>query len=81
MTTGVEQADLEQLMSRSLLDVFNERDPERRAGAIAEVYGPSIRFYEQDGVVEGPAALSGKVQQLLDGAPPDWTFAPAGRSR
>lgn len=78
MKTGVEKMELDQLMSRSLLDVFNERDAERRANAIGEVYSPNIEFYEQDGVVRGAAALAHKVQQLLDGTPPDWTFAPAG---
>ena len=78
MTTRSDRTDLQRLMSRSLLDVFNERDPERRADAIAEVYSPSIRFYEQDEVVSGTGALSQRVQQLLDGTPPDWVFVPAG---
>jgi hypothetical protein len=68
----------ENLMTRSLLDVFNERDPHRRATAISEVYSPTIAFYEQDGVATGPAALDERVQQLLDGAP-GFVFAPVGR--
>jgi hypothetical protein len=70
-------ATVQQLMTRSLLDVFNERDPERRAAAISAVYSPDVTFYEPDEVIEGPAALDRKVQQLLDGAP-GWVFRPAG---
>lgn len=66
-----------QLMTRSLLDVFNERDAERRAAAISAVYSPDVTFYEREGAVEGPAALDATVQKLLDGAP-GWVFTPAG---
>ena len=64
-------------MHRSLLDVFNERDAERRAAAIAAVYSVDVTFYEADDAVHGPAALGARVQQLLDGAP-GWVFRPAG---
>jgi SnoaL-like domain len=67
----------ETLMTRSLLDVFNQRDPQQRAAAIGEVYSPDIVFYEKDGTVTGPAALDERVQQLLDDAP-GFVFAPIG---
>jgi hypothetical protein len=70
-------ATVQQLMTRSLLDVFNERDPERRAAAMSAVYSPDITFYEPEEAIEGPAALDRKVQQMLDGAP-GWVFHPAG---
>ena len=57
------------LMLRNLSEVFNERDPERRTAAIAEVYSADPVFYEQDNVVEGRDALHARVQELLDGAP------------
>jgi hypothetical protein len=66
------------LMTRSLLDVFNQRDPQQRAAAIEEVYSPDIVFYEVEEVITGVAALQGRVQQLLDGAP-GFVFAPVGR--
>jgi hypothetical protein len=66
------------LMTRSLLDVFNERDPKQRASAIREVYGPDIVFYEQDDIASGPEALQARVQQLLDGAP-GFVFEPVGQ--
>jgi hypothetical protein len=65
------------LMTRSLLDVFNQRDPKQRAAAISEVYSPEIVFYEQEGTVTGPASLQKRVQELLDGAP-GFVFAPVG---
>ena len=57
------------LMLRNLDEVFNERDPDRRAAAIEEVYGAEPVFYEQDNVVEGREALNARVQALLDDAP------------
>jgi hypothetical protein len=73
MTTNAPQT----LMTRSLLDVFNQRDPEQRAAAIGEVYSPDIVFYEQEGTATGAAALHERVQQLLDGAP-GFVFTPVG---
>jgi hypothetical protein len=66
------------LMTRSLLDVFNQRDPKQRAEAIGEVYSPDIVFYEEEGTVMGAAALLERVQQLLDGAR-GFVFAPVGQ--
>jgi SnoaL-like domain len=74
MTTNATQ----NLMTRSLLDVFNQRDPQQRAAAIGEVYSPDIVFYEEDGSVTGAAALQERVQQLLDGAP-GFVFTPVGQ--
>lgn len=74
MTTNESQ----NLMTRSLLDVFNQRDPQQRAAAIGEVYGPDIVFYEEDGSVAGAAALQERVQQLLDDAP-GFVFTRVGR--
>jgi hypothetical protein len=76
-TTQRSTGTVETLMHRSLLDVFNERDAERRAAAIAAVYSADVTFYEADDAVHGPAALGARVQQLLAGAP-GWVFRPAG---
>jgi hypothetical protein len=65
------------LMTRSLLDVFNQRDPQQRATAIGEIYSPDIVFYEQFDAVTGPTALHERVQQLLDDAP-GFVFTPVG---
>jgi SnoaL-like domain len=73
MSTHVHQS----LMTRSLLNVFNERDPEQRAVAISEIYSPAVIFYEAEDAVRGPAALNDRVQRLLDDAP-GFVFAPVG---
>jgi hypothetical protein len=66
------------LMTRSLLEVFNQRDPQPRASAIDEVYSPDIVFYEQDDIISGAEALQARVQQLLDDAP-GFVFEPVGQ--
>ncbi|GAA0576050.1 hypothetical protein GCM10010172_71000 [Paractinoplanes ferrugineus] len=62
-------ATVEQLMNANLLEVFNERDGDRRRAAIARTYAPHVRFADPDAVVEGHEALDAKAQQILDGAP------------
>ncbi len=59
----------ETLLDRNLKSVFGERDPERRATAIAAIYTEDCVFFEADGEVRGHSALSARVQGLLDGAP------------
>ncbi|MCW0216432.1 MAG: nuclear transport factor 2 family protein [Pseudonocardia sp.] len=65
------------LMKANLLDVFDERDRDRRRAAIARTYAEDVVFYDPDGVLTGRAALEEKVQQLLDGAP-GFVFRPGG---
>jgi hypothetical protein len=72
------QNELQTLMTRSLLDVFNQRDPQQRAAAIDEVYSPDIVFYEEQSNVMGAAAMLERAQDLLDGAP-GFVFAPVGQ--
>lgn len=52
-------ATIEQLMRATLLEVFNERDGERRRAAIARTYTPDVRFADPEET----------VQKILDGAP------------
>jgi hypothetical protein len=66
-------------MRRNIYEVFNERDPDRRTAAIAEVYSADPVFYEQDNVVEGREALHARVQALLDGAP-EFAFSAEGEA-
>ena len=70
-------ATVAELVRRNLLDVFNERDPERRARAIAATYAEDVVWYDPEGPVTGRAALHAKAQALLDGAP-GFVFAPRG---
>ena len=53
-----------QLMHANLLDVFNERDHERRRAAIARIYADDIRWTEDDGVTIGHDALDAKAIEL-----------------
>ena len=53
-----------QLMHANLLDVFNERDHERRRAAIAHTYADDIRWTEDDGITIGHEALNAKAIEL-----------------
>ena len=70
-------SDAETLMRANLLEVFGERDPERRAAAIARTYADDVVFSDPESVVTGHAALDAKAQGILDGAP-GFVFAPSG---
>jgi ketosteroid isomerase-like protein len=72
MTTSV--ADL---LRRNLLDVFNERDADRRASAIAEIYADDVVWHEPDRVVGGREALASRAV-ALQAEIPGWVFRPAG---
>ena len=69
-------SDAVTLMNANLLEVFNERDPERRAAAIARTYAPDVVFADPEGSVTGHAAINEKAQALLDGAP-GFVFRPS----
>jgi|tagenome__1003787_1003787.scaffolds.fasta_scaffold20227050_2 hypothetical protein len=58
-----------ELMYRNLLGVFGERDPRRRAAAIAVTYADDVVFSDPEGTVTGREALGAKARALLDGAP------------
>ncbi|MFF5075978.1 nuclear transport factor 2 family protein [Actinoplanes sp. NPDC000266] len=69
-----------ELARRNLLEVFGERDPEKRAAAIRETYAEDVTFADPDEVVVGWDALGRKAQGLLDKAP-GFVFAPVGDVR
>jgi SnoaL-like domain len=70
-------ATVAQLMQANLLEVFNERDDQRRRAAIERTYGDDVTFSDPDEVVTGHAALDAKAKRLLD-ASPTFVFSPAG---
>ena len=70
-------SDAETLMRANLLEVFNERDAERRAAAIARTYSDDVVFSDPEGEVVGRAAIGEKARGLLDGAP-GFVFTPSG---
>jgi hypothetical protein len=73
-------ASVADLMHRNLFAVFGERDPQRRAEAIAQTYAEDVTFSDPEGMVTGRQALDAKAQALLDGAP-GFVFAARGPVR
>jgi hypothetical protein len=65
----VSDSTLEQLMHANLLEVFGERDPDRRRAAIERIYTEDVVFADAEGQVQGHAAIHAKAQEILDGAP------------
>jgi SnoaL-like domain len=66
------------LMLRNLQEVFNERDPARRIGAVKSIYAKEAEFFEGDERIKGHDAISAKVSALQASFPPDFTFSPTG---
>jgi hypothetical protein len=60
---------IEPLMKAHLFEVFGERDARRRAAAAERIYAEDVQFADPEGIVVGRAALTAKVQDLLDDAP------------
>jgi len=62
---------LERLMERNVLEVFGERDSDRRKSVINELYTEDCTFsdFETDDRSIGRNALNAKVEQLLRAAP------------
>ena len=71
---------VEELMRANLLEVFNERDGDRRRVAIARTYTADVRFSDPDEVVEGHEALDAKAGKILAEAP-GFVFTAAGAVR
>jgi len=65
------------LMYRNLLDVFNERDPVRRALAVSELYAENVVWHEPDRQFLGREALSSRAAQL-QAETAGWVFQPVG---
>jgi len=62
-------ASVEELVHTNLLEVFGERDPERRRAAVERTYAPDVVFADPEETVVGWDALHAKAQRLLDDAP------------
>ena len=70
-------ATVPELMRSNLLDVFNERDDERRRAAVARTYTADVTFVDPDEVVVGRAALDEKARGLQEMSP-GLVFTPGG---
>ncbi|MEV4351270.1 nuclear transport factor 2 family protein [Actinoplanes sp. NPDC049596] len=71
---------IEELMRANLLEVFGERDAERRRAAIARIYTEQVKFSDPDETVVGYGALDAKAQKILDEAP-GFVFSASGPIR
>ncbi|MCF6389077.1 nuclear transport factor 2 family protein [Mycobacterium sp. MBM] len=68
------------LMEANLMAVFDERDPQRRAAAIATTYAPEVQWFDDDGVATGHDELDAKAAEL-QGKLPGLHFTPVGPVR
>jgi hypothetical protein len=59
-------------------EVTSERDPEKRRAAIDRAYVEDLRFLDSQADVIGRDAFSDRLQQILDGAPPDFVLEEDG---
>jgi SnoaL-like domain len=71
-------SDVAALMAANLLEVFGERDPERRRAAIARTYAPDVVFADEEATTTGQDALEQRVVELQSRLPADASFAPFG---
>lgn len=70
------EPDYDHLLRSNLERVFNERDPARRALAMADLFVEQPTMYEPDGIVQGRDAISAVAGKLLDQFGPDFAFVP-----
>jgi SnoaL-like protein len=68
---------IRELMLENLFSVFNVRDPQRRAEAIARNYTEDVTWTDPDGATQGREALNDRAQKLLDRLP-GFVFTVAG---
>jgi hypothetical protein len=59
-------------------EVTSERDPEKRRAAIDRAYAEELRFLDSEADLIGREAFSNRLQQILDGAPPDFVLEEDG---
>ncbi|OLP04298.1 hypothetical protein BVU76_01130 [Mycolicibacterium porcinum] len=67
-------------MEANLLAVFDERDPQRRAAAIADTYSADVQWIDDEGTATGHDELNAKAAELQEKSP-GLHFAKAGPVR
>jgi len=78
MATTEADLNYDRLLRSNLERVFNERDAERRATALAELYVDDPVMFEPDAVVRGRDAIGAVAGKLLEQFGPTFTFVPEG---
>ncbi|KAA0111692.1 nuclear transport factor 2 family protein [Methylobacterium sp. P1-11] len=74
------EPDYDRLLRANLERVFNERDAERRAAALAELFVEAPVMYEPTDIVQGREAISAVAGALLDRFGPTFRFTPVGNA-
>jgi hypothetical protein len=72
------EPDYDHLLRSNLERVFSERDADRRALAVAQLFVAEPVMYEPANIVEGQAAICVVAGKLLEQFGPDFTFTAAG---
>ncbi|WP_257167729.1 nuclear transport factor 2 family protein [Bradyrhizobium sp. SRS-191] len=68
--------EYDHLLRSNLNRVFNERDPAKRAEAIAELFVETPIMFEPTNIVSGRAEISRVAGDLLQQFGPDFVFVP-----
>ena len=71
-TTG--EPDYDRLLQANLERVFNERDPEKRAEAMEEIFVVEPVMFEPDNIVTGRGAIAKVAGALLEQFGPTFRF-------
>jgi hypothetical protein len=74
------EPDYDQLLRANLERVFNERDPDKRAQAMEEIFVVEPVMFEPDNIVTGRAAIAKVAGALLEQFGPTFRFQPVGRA-
>jgi SnoaL-like domain len=70
--------DLDALMQANIVRVFNERNPDRRRAALAELYTENATLCDPETVATGWEAISGAIDSLHRMLPLGFVFAATG---
>jgi hypothetical protein len=79
-TAETAELDMDSLLRGNLERVFNERDAQKRAVAVSELFVADPVMFEPTGIVQGRANISDTAGKLLEQFGPDFRFVPDGRA-
>ena len=77
-TKQEEEPDYNYLLRSNLKRVFNERDAQKRAAALEDLFVAEPTMYEPTNIVTGRAAISAVAGSLLEQFGPTFRFTPEG---
>jgi hypothetical protein len=63
-----------ELLEKNLLQVWNERNSEKRLSMIETIYADNSTLFEADESICGYDAINKKIGSILNGIPPDFVF-------